>query len=296
MSGRETGTTRLKTGLAEMLKGGVIMDVTNPDQARIAEDAGAVAVMALERVPADIRREGGVARMADPAVVEAIQQAVTIPVMAKCRIGHFAEARVLEALGVDFIDESEVLTPADEAHHVDKWAFSVPFVCGCRDLGEALRRIGEGAALVRTKGEAGTGDVVEAVRHLREVTGAIRRLTVLGDEELMAESKRLGAPLELVRRVAREGRLPVPNFAAGGVATPADAVLMRQLGAESVFVGSGIFKSQDPARRARAVVQATTHFEDASLVAEVSRGLGEAMRGLEAAAVTPHTRLQERGW
>jgi pyridoxal 5'-phosphate synthase pdxS subunit len=296
MSERETGTTRLKTGLAEMLKGGVIMDVTNPDQARIAEDAGAVAVMALERVPADIRREGGVARMADPAVVEAIQQAVTIPVMAKCRIGHSAEARVLEALGVDFIDESEVLTPADEAHHVDKWAFSVPFVCGCRDLGEALRRIGEGAALVRTKGEAGTGDVVEAVRHLREVTGAIRRLTVLGDEELMAESKRLGAPLELVRRVAREGRLPVPNFAAGGVATPADAVLMRQLGAESVFVGSGIFKSQDPARRARAVVQATTHFEDANLVAEVSRGLGEAMRGLEAAAVTPHTRLQERGW
>jgi pyridoxal 5'-phosphate synthase pdxS subunit len=216
--------------------------------------------------------------------------------MAKCRIGHSAEARVLEALGVDFIDESEVLTPADEAHHVDKWAFSVPFVCGCRDLGEALRRIGEGAALVRTKGEAGTGDVVEAVRHLREVTGAIRRLTVLGDEELMAESKRLGAPLELVRRVAREGRLPVPNFAAGGVATPADAVLMRQLGAESVFVGSGIFKSQDPARRARAVVQATSHFEDANLVAEVSRGLGEAMRGLEAAAVTPHTRLQERGW
>jgi len=296
MSERETGSPRLKTGLAEMLKGGVIMDVTNPEQARIAEDAGAVAVMALERVPADIRRDGGVARMADPAVIEAIQQAVSIPVMAKCRIGHFAEARVLEALGVDFIDESEVLTPADEAHHVDKWAFAVPFVCGCRELGEALRRIGEGAALVRTKGEAGTGDVVEAVRHMREVTGGIRRLTLLGDEELMAEAKRLGAPCELVRRVAREGRLPVPNFAAGGIATPADAALMMGLGAESVFVGSGIFKSRDPAQRARAIVRATTHFADAKVVAEVSRGLGEAMPGIAAAAVAPEARLQERGW
>jgi pyridoxal 5'-phosphate synthase pdxS subunit len=296
MSERETGSLRLKTGLAEMLKGGVIMDVTTPDEARIAEDAGAVAVMALERVPADIRRDGGVARMADPGIVEAIQQAVAIPVMAKCRIGHFAEARVLEALGVDFIDESEVLTPADEAHHVDKWAFSVPFVCGCRELGEALRRIGEGAALVRTKGEAGTGDVVEAVRHLREVTGAIRRLGVLGEEELMAEAKRLAAPYELVRWVAREGRLPVPNFAAGGIATPADAALMMGLGAESVFVGSGIFKSQDPALRARAIVRATAHFEDAKLVAEVSRGLGEAMTSVEARALEPRTRLQERGW
>jgi pyridoxal 5'-phosphate synthase pdxS subunit len=296
MSERETGSLRLKTGLAEMLKGGVIMDVTTPDEARIAEDAGAVAVMALERVPADIRRDGGVARMADPGIVEAIQQAVAIPVMAKCRIGHFAEARVLEVLGVDFIDESEVLTPADEAHHVDKWAFSVPFVCGCRELGEALRRIGEGAALVRTKGEAGTGDVVEAVRHLREVTGAIRRLGVLGEEELMAEAKRLAAPYELVRWVAREGRLPVPNFAAGGIATPADAALMMGLGAESVFVGSGIFKSQDPALRARAIVRATAHFEDAKLVAEVSRGLGEAMTSVEARALEPRTRLQERGW
>jgi pyridoxal 5'-phosphate synthase pdxS subunit len=296
MSERETGSLRLKTGLAEMLKGGVIMDVTNPEQARLAEDAGAVAVMALERVPADIRRDGGVARMADPAVVEAIQQAVSIPVMAKCRIGHFAEARVLEALGVDFIDESEVLTPADEAHHVDKWAFAVPFVCGCRELGEALRRIGEGAALLRTKGEAGTGDVVEAVRHLREVTAGVRRLTLLGAEELMAEAKRLGAPLELVKRVASEGRLPVPNFAAGGIATPADAALMMGLGAESVFVGSGIFKSRDPASRAQAIVRATTHFADARVVAEVSRGLGEAMPGLEAAAVAPQARLQERGW
>jgi pyridoxal 5'-phosphate synthase pdxS subunit len=252
--------------------------------------------MALERVPADIRRDGGVARMADPGVVEAIQQAVSIPVMAKCRIGHFAEARVLEALGVDFIDESEVLTPADEAHQIDKWAFAVPFVCGCRDLGEALRRIGEGAALVRTKGEPGTGDVVEAVRHMREVVGGIRRLGVLGDEELMAESKRLGAPWELVRRVSREGRLPVPNFAAGGIATPADAALMMGLGAESVFVGSGIFKAQDPARRARAIVRATTHYQDASVVAEASRGLGEAMPGIEAAAVEAGARLQDRGW
>jgi pyridoxal 5'-phosphate synthase pdxS subunit len=289
-------TLRLKTGLAEMLKGGVIMDVTDEAQARIAEDAGAVAVMALERVPADIRREGGVARMADPAVIERIMAAVSIPVMAKCRIGHFAEARVLEALGVDFVDESEVLTPADEAHHVDKHAFTVPFVCGCRDLGEALRRIGEGAALLRTKGEAGTGNVVEAVRHLRAVRAGLRRLASLGPEELMAEAKALGAPYELTRQVAGEGRLPVPNFAAGGIATPADAALLRALGAEAVFVGSGIFKSEDPARRARAIVQATTHFEDAKAVAGASRGLGQAMPGLEIAALPANERLQERGW
>jgi pyridoxal 5'-phosphate synthase pdxS subunit len=289
-------TLRLKTGLAEMLKGGVIMDVTDEAQARIAEEAGAVAVMALERVPADIRREGGVARMADPAIVERIMAAVSIPVMAKCRIGHFAEARVLEALGVDFIDESEVLTPADEAHHVDKHAFTVPFVCGCRDLGEALRRIGEGAALLRTKGEAGTGNVVEAVRHLRAVRAGLRRLATLGAEELMAEAKTLGAPYELVRHVAGSGRLPVPNFAAGGVATPADAALLRALGAEAVFVGSGIFKADEPARRARAIVQATTHYEDARAVADASRGLGAAMRGLEIGAIAPAERLQERGW
>jgi pyridoxal 5'-phosphate synthase pdxS subunit len=289
-------TLRLKTGLAEMLKGGVIMDVTDEAQARIAEDAGAVAVMALERVPADIRRDGGVARMADPAIVERIMAAVSIPVMAKCRIGHFAEARVLEALGVDFIDESEVLTPADEAHHVDKHAFTAPFVCGCRDLGEALRRIAEGAALLRTKGEAGTGNVVEAVRHLRAVRGGLRRLTTLGAEELMAEAKALGAPFELLRRAAETGALPVPNFAAGGIATPADAALLRALGAEAVFVGSGIFKSDEPARRARAIVQATTHYEDARAVAEASRGLGEAMRGLEIGAIAPAERLQERGW
>jgi pyridoxal 5'-phosphate synthase pdxS subunit len=279
-----------------MLKGGVIMDVTDEAQARIAEEAGAVAVMALERVPADIRREGGVARMADPAVVERIMAAVSIPVMAKCRIGHFAEARVLEALGVDFVDESEVLTPADEMHHVDKHAFAVPFVCGCRDLGEALRRIGEGAALLRTKGEAGTGNVVEAVRHLRAVRAGLRRLAGLGPEELMAEAKSLGAPYELTRQVAAEGRLPVPNFAAGGIATPADAALLRALGAEAVFVGSGIFKSEDPARRARAIVRATTHFEDAAAVAEASRGLGQAMPGLEIGALPPNERLQERGW
>jgi pyridoxal 5'-phosphate synthase pdxS subunit len=292
----ETGTLRLKTGLAEMLKGGVIMDVTDAAQARIAEDAGAVAVMALERVPADIRKEGGVARMADPAVVESILQAVSIPVMAKCRIGHFAEARVLEALGVDFIDESEVLTPADEEHHVDKHAFVVPFVCGCRELGEALRRIGEGAALLRTKGEAGTGDIVEAVRHMRAVTAAVRRLSTLGPEELMHAAKDLGAPYELVRRVAGEGRLPVPNFAAGGIATPADAALMMSLGAEAVFVGSGIFKSSDPAARARAIVRATTHYGEPRIVAEVSRGLGEPMRGLAAATISPADRLQGRGW
>ena len=296
MEEKKTGTLLLKTGLAEMLKGGVIMDVTTPDQAKIAEDAGAVAVMALERVPADIRKEGGVARMADPEVITRIMDAVSIPVMAKCRIGHFAEARVLEALGVDFIDESEVLTPADEQHHVGKHAFKAPFVCGCRDLGEALRRIGEGAALLRTKGEAGTGDVVEAVRHLRAVTGAIRRLTTLGPEELMAEAKTLGAPFELVRIVAAEGKLPVPNFAAGGIATPADASLMRLLGAEAVFVGSGIFKSADPEKRARAIVRATTHYDDPRIVAEVSHGLGEAMRGVEAAKIPAPERLETRGW
>ncbi|PYQ12849.1 MAG: pyridoxal 5'-phosphate synthase lyase subunit PdxS [Acidobacteria bacterium] len=291
-----TGTLRIKTGLAEMLKGGVIMDVTDAAQARIAEDAGAVAVMALERVPADIRKEGGVARMADPAVVAAIMDAVSIPVMAKCRIGHFAEARVLEALGVDFIDESEVLTPADEEHHVDKHGFTVPFVCGCRDLGEALRRIGEGAALLRTKGEAGTGDIVEAVRHMRAVTSAVRRLATLGPEELMHEAKTLGAPYELVRIVASAGRLPVPNFAAGGIATPADAALMMSLGAEAVFVGSGIFKSSDPAVRARAIVRATTHYQDAKAVADASRGLGQPMRGLDVASLSPAERLQGRGW
>ena len=296
MDEKKTGTLTLKTGLAEMLKGGVIMDVTNPEQAKIAEDAGAVAVMALERVPADIRRDGGVARMADPEIVTRIMDTVSVPVMAKCRIGHFAEARVLEALGVDFIDESEVLTPADEAYHVDKLAFKIPFVCGCRDLGEALRRIGEGAALVRTKGEAGTGNVVEAVRHMRAVMSGIRRLTQLQPEERMAEAKTLGAPYELVRLVAETGRLPVPNFAAGGIATPADAALMMALGAESVFVGSGIFKSQDPAKRAKAVVRATTHWRDAAVVAEVSRGLGEAMPGLEIQQIPEGERLATRGW
>ncbi len=296
MDGKKTGTLALKTGLAEMLKGGVIMDVTTDAQARIAEDAGAVAVMALERVPSDIRRDGGVARMADPTIVERIMSAVTIPVMAKCRIGHFAEARVLEALGVDFIDESEVLTPADEAYHVDKHTFKVPFVCGCRDLGEALRRIGEGAALLRIKGEAGSGNIVEAVRHMRTVTSAIRRLTTLGPEEMMAEAKGLGAPYELVRLVAETGTLPVPNFAAGGIATPADAALMMALGAESVFVGSGIFKSSDPAKRAQAIVRATTHWQDAKAVAEASRRLGEAMPGLEMASLPEAERLQTRGW
>jgi pyridoxal 5'-phosphate synthase pdxS subunit len=296
MTEHKTGTLRLKTGLAEMLKGGVVMDVIDARQARIAEEAGAVAVMALERVPADIRRDGGVARMADPRIVETIMQAVSIPVMAKCRIGHFAEARILEALGVDFIDESEVLTPADQEHHVDKHAFTVPFVCGCRDLGEALRRIGEGAALLRTKGEAGTGNIVEAVRHMRAVVGGIRRLASLGDEELMASAKDLGAPYELVRLVAGEGKLPVPNFAAGGIATPADAALMRALGADAVFVGSGIFKSSDPAARARAIVRATTHHQDARVVAEVSRGLGEPMKGIEIATIPDTERLQARGW
>jgi pyridoxal 5'-phosphate synthase pdxS subunit len=286
----------LKTGLAEMLKGGVIMDVTTADQAKIAEDAGAVAVMALERVPADIRVQGGVARMADPTKIKEIMKAVSIPVMAKVRIGHFAEAQILEALGVDYIDESEVLTPADEAHHIYKFAFKVPFVCGARNLGEALRRIGEGAAMIRTKGEAGSGNVVEAVRHMRAVQSAIKRLTVLGDEELMAEAKELGAPYELVKLVAKTGQLPVPNFAAGGIATPADASLMMQLGAESVFVGSGIFKSGDPASRARAIVQATTHYLDAELLARVSENLGEPMVGINISTLDASELLQTRGW
>ena len=290
------GTERLKTGLAEMLEGGVIMDVVDEQQAKIAEDAGAVAVMALERVPSDIRKDGGVARMSDPTRIERIKSAVTIPVMAKCRIGHFAEAQVLEALGVDYIDESEVLTPADDRHHIDKFAFKVPFVCGCRDLGEALRRIGEGAALLRTKGEAGSGNIVEAVRHMREVVSGIRRLTMLGPDELMAEAKQLGAPYELVRLVAAEGKLPVPNFAAGGVATPADASLMMQLGAESIFVGSGIFKSDQPAERAQAIVRATTHYKDPSVVADVSRGLGEAMPGIDVAKLPEAELMQNRGW
>jgi pyridoxal 5'-phosphate synthase pdxS subunit len=296
MDEKKTGTLTLKTGLAEMLKGGVIMDVTTAEQAKIAEDAGAVSVMALERVPSDIRKEGGVARMADPDVITRIMDVVSIPVMAKCRIGHFAEARVLEALGVDYIDESEVLTPADEAFHVDKFAFTVPFVCGCRDLGEGLRRVGEGAALIRTKGEAGSGNVVEAVRHMRSVMSGIRRLTTLGPEELMTEAKNLGAPYELVKLVAETGRLPVPNFAAGGVATPADAALLMALGAESVFVGSGIFKSADPASRAKAIVRATTHWQDAKVVAEVSRGIGDAMHGLDMTEVPEEEKLQTRGW
>ncbi len=292
----DKGTWTVKVGLAQMLKGGVIMDVVTPDQAKIAEEAGACAIMALERVPADIRASGGVARMADPTVIEAIKQAVTIPVMAKCRIGHFVEAQILEALGVDYIDESEVLTPADEEHHIYKHAFTVPFVCGCRDLGEALRRIGEGAAMIRTKGEAGTGNVVEAVRHARAVLGAIRRLQGLTPDELMAEAKNLRAPYELVAEVARTGRLPVVNFAAGGIATPADAALMMQLGVDGTFVGSGIFKSADPAARARAIVQATTHFKDAHILAEVSRGLGEAMPGLDVRSMKPEELLATRGW
>ncbi|MCZ6876413.1 MAG: pyridoxal 5'-phosphate synthase lyase subunit PdxS [bacterium] len=291
----ETSFT-LKTGLAEMLKGGVIMDVTNAEQAKIAEDAGAVAVMALERVPADIRADGGVARMADPTKIREIINIVSVPVMAKARIGHFAEAQILQALGVDYIDESEVLTPADEAHHIDKFAFSVPFVCGARNLGEALRRIGEGAALIRTKGEAGSGNVVEAVRHMRAVQSAIRRLTTLGNEELMAEAKDLGAPYELVKLVARDGKLPVPNFAAGGIATPADASLMMQLGAETVFVGSGVFKSGDPAQRAKAIVEATTHYLDADVLARVSENLGEAMVGINIDQLEPGELLQTRGW
>jgi pyridoxal 5'-phosphate synthase pdxS subunit len=292
----QTGALRLKTGLAEMLKGGVIMDVVSAEHAKIAEEAGAVAVMALERVPADIRKEGGVARMSPVRKIREIQAAVTIPVMAKVRIGHFVEAQILESLGVDFIDESEVLTPADESFHIDKHAFKVPFVCGARDLGEALRRIGEGAAMIRTKGEAGSGNIVEAVRHMRAVTAAIRRLTTLRPEELMAAAKELGAPYELVRWVANNGQLPVPNFAAGGIATPADAALMMQLGAESVFVGSGIFKSEDPAERARAIVLATTHFRDPKVLADVSDGLRGAMPGLEISSIPKEELLQARGW
>ena len=295
-NGTSKGTVRLKTGLAEMLKGGVIMDVTDDAQARIAEDAGAVAVMALERVPADIRRDGGVARMSDPEMIRKIMDTVSIPVMAKCRIGHFAEAQVLQSLGVDYIDESEVLTPADEENHIDKFAIDVPVVCGCRALGEALRRIGEGAALLRTKGEAGTGDIVEAVRHMRAVVSGIRRLTLLDDQELMAESKRLGAPYEIVRLVAAERKLPVPNFAAGGIATPADTSLMMQLGAEAVFVGSGIFKSDEPAKRARAIVRAATHYKDPATIAEVSCGLGSAMTGIETSKLEESRLLQTRGW
>ena len=292
----EKGTFETKVGLAEMLKGGVIMDVTNADQAKIAEDAGAVAVMALERIPADIREAGGVARMSDPKMIRDIQKAVSIPVMAKCRIGHFAEAQILEAIGIDFIDESEVLTPADEVNHVYKHPFKVPFVCGCRNLGEALRRIGEGAAMIRTKGEPGTGNIVEAVRHMRQVMGDIRRLTVLDDDEVMAVAKNLGAPYELVKRTRELGKLPVPNFAAGGIATPADASLMMQLGAESVFVGSGIFKSADPKVRAHAIVQAATHYKDFEILLQVSSGLGEAMPGLEMSTLTEADRMQDRGW
>jgi pyridoxal 5'-phosphate synthase pdxS subunit len=291
---RTTGTARVKRGLAEMLRGGVIMDVVTPEQAKIAEDAGAAAVMALERVPADIRRDGGVARMSDPVMVEGIQQAVTIPVMAKCRIGHFAEAQVLESLGVDYVDESEVLTPADEAHHVDKWAFTVPFVCGATNLGEALRRISEGAAMIRSKGEAGTGDIKEAVRHLRSILGDIRRLTVADEPERFAAAKEMRAPVDLVVDVAERGELPVPLFCAGGIATPADAALVMQLGAQAVFVGSGIFKSADPAPRAKAIVEATTHHADPAIVAKVSRGLGDPMRGEEAGSV--EIKLSERGW
>jgi len=293
---RDEATFRVKVGLAEMLRNGVIMDVVTPEEATIAEDAGAVAVMALERVPSDIRRDGGVARMSDPAMVKGIQAAVTIPVMAKARIGHFAEAQVLQALEVDFVDESEVLTPADEAHHIDKWAFGTPFVCGATNLGEALRRIGEGAALIRSKGEAGTGDIVEAVRHMRRITGDIRRLSQLDEPELAAAAKELQAPAELVRETARLGALPVPLFSAGGIATPADASLMMQLGAQTVFVGSGIFKSEDPAVRARAIVEATTHFADPERVARASEGLGTAMASLESRKLAEGQLLAGRGW
>lgn len=290
------GSFEVKVGLAEMLKGGVIMDVTTSEQAKIAEDGGAVAVMALERIPADIREEGGIARMSDPKMIKEIQKMVSIPVMAKCRIGHFAEAQILEALGVDFIDESEVLTPADEKNHINKHSFKVPFVCGCRDLGEALRRIGEGAALIRTKGEAGSGNIVEAVRHMRLVQSGIKELTTLDDEVLMAKSKELGAPYTLVKQVAKLGKLPVPNFAAGGVATPADASLMMQLGAESVFVGSGIFKSEDPSERAKAIVAAVTYYDDPEKIGEASYGLKEAMKGLDMSEIPMEQRLQDRGW
>jgi pyridoxal 5'-phosphate synthase pdxS subunit len=292
----DIGTMRVKSGLAEMLKGGVIMDVVDAEQARIAEEAGACAVMALERVPADIRRDGGVARMSDPEKITEIQEAVSIPVMAKCRIGHFVEAQVLQALEIDYIDESEVLTPADLEHHVDKWQFTVPFVCGCTNLGEALRRISEGAAMIRTKGEAGTGDIVNAVTHMRAVFGGIRRLQSLPPEELYSEAKNLQAPFELVTWIAENGRLPVVTFTAGGIATPADAALCMQLGADGVFVGSGIFKSGDPEKRARAIVEATTHFKDAEIVARVSAGLGEAMVGISAAELAPEQLLETRGW
>jgi pyridoxal 5'-phosphate synthase pdxS subunit len=287
---------KLKVGLAEMLKGGVIMDVTTAEQAKIAENAGAAAVMALERVPADIRKEGGVARMASIKIIKEIMTAVSIPVMAKARIGHFAEAQVLEAVGVDYVDESEVLTPADEEHHINKWPYKVPFVCGARNLGEALRRIGEGAAMIRTKGEAGSGNIVEAVRHLRAITGEIRQLTLRREEELMAQAKELGAPYELVKWVAQNSKLPVPNFSAGGIATPADASLVMQLGAEAVFVGSGIFKSSDPEKRAKAIVRATTHYTEPQVVAECSEELGEAMRGIDVAKLKPEELLQTRGW
>ena len=293
---QEVGTERVKRGLAQMLKGGVIMDVVSAEHARIAEEAGACAVMALERVPADIRVQGGVARMSDPEKIIEIMETVSIPVMAKCRIGHFVEAQILEALGVDYIDESEVLTPADEEHHIDKWGFKVPFVCGCRNLGEALRRIGEGAAMIRTKGEAGTGNVVEAVRHARSVLGEIRRLTAMAPEEMMAYAKEIGAPHNLVVETAELGRLPVVNFAAGGVATPADAALMMQLGVDGVFVGSGIFKSGDPDRRAHAIVQAVTHYDNPDILAEVSRGLGEAMVGINIGDIPETERLAARGW
>ena len=290
------GTYKLKKGLAEMLKGGVIMDVVNAEQAKIAEESGAVAVMALERVPADIRAAGGVARMADPKIIKEIMKVVSIPVMAKARIGHFVEAQLLEALGVDYIDESEVLTPADENYHIDKMNFKVPFVCGARNLGEALRRIGEGAAMIRTKGEPGTGNIVEAVRHMRQVMDEIRRLKNMPKEELMSKAKELGAPFELLQEVAQKGRLPVVNFAAGGIATPADAALMMQLGADGVFVGSGIFKSDNPKIRAKAIVEATTHYDNPKIIAQVSEGLGEAMKGIEISQIAPAERMQDRGW
>jgi pyridoxal 5'-phosphate synthase pdxS subunit len=295
-NGKKTGTDKVKSGLAQMLKGGVIMDVTTPEEAVIAQEAGAVAVMALERVPSDIRKDGGVARMTDPAITRRIMDAVTIPVMAKCRIGHFVEAEILQALGADYIDESEVLTPADEAFHIDKKAFEIPFVCGAKNLGEALRRIGEGAAMIRTKGEAGTGNVVEAVRHMRTINAEIRRLQLLPVEELMTFAKEIGAPYELLLETRQAGRLPVVNFAAGGIATPADAALMMRLGCDGIFVGSGVFKSSDPAKMARAIVDATAHFKDAGKLAEYSRGIGDPMKGLEIGTLRPEELLQARGW
>ncbi|MFQ6609595.1 MAG: pyridoxal 5'-phosphate synthase lyase subunit PdxS [Fidelibacterota bacterium] len=292
----KTGTFEIKKGLAEMLKGGVIMDVTTVEQAKIAEGAGAVAVMALERIPADIRRDGGIARASDPKMIKDIQDKVSIPVMAKCRIGHFAEAQILEALEIDFIDESEVLTPADESNHIWKHDFKIPFVCGARDLGEALRRIGEGAAMIRTKGEAGSGNIVEAVRHMRTIQNEMKRLTTMGNDQLMAEAKKLGAPFEIVLKISKTGKLPVPNFSAGGIATPADVSLMMQLGAESVFVGSGIFKSEDPAPRARAIVEAATYYDDFEKLAKISEDLGSAMKGLDINEIPENQRMQERGW